>query len=127
MWGDCLVSLDDVSVVFAKYIRGEIPQLPWCDMPLHLETSSIQEQLLAMIEKGYFTINSQPCVNGLPSEDPKFGWGGKHGKVYQKAYIECFLSPQQLKHIIQQCQTSSTIDYLAVDVSGNSYSNRNKV
>ena len=35
-------------------------------------------------ELGYLTINSQPPVDGADSKDPTFGWGPKHGYVYQK-------------------------------------------
>ncbi len=37
-----------------------------------------------MNELGYLTINSQPAVDGAPSDDPTYGWGPKNGYVYQK-------------------------------------------
>ena len=42
----------------------------------------------------------QPAVNGARSDHPIFGWGGPGGNVYQKAYIECFTSPQNLKRCV---------------------------
>lgn len=42
----------------------------------------------------------QPAVNGARSDHPIFGWGGPGGRVYQKAYIECFCSPQNLKRCV---------------------------
>jgi hypothetical protein len=36
-------------------------------------------------------------VNGAKSDHAVFGWGGPGGRVYQKAYVECFCSPQNLK------------------------------
>ena len=45
-----------------------------------------REHLLALNEAGLLTINSQPRVNGAPSNDPTFGWGRPGGYVYQKAY-----------------------------------------
>jgi DNA-binding response OmpR family regulator len=29
MWGEELNSIDDIITVFVKYLRGEIPKLPW--------------------------------------------------------------------------------------------------
>ena len=56
--------------------------LPWSEMEgFHRETGSIQDQLQQLNLQGYFTINSQPQVNGVPSSDAKVGWGGTDGYV----------------------------------------------
>lgn len=46
---------------------------------LQLETATIKQELIQMNQAGYLTINSQPAVNGAPSNDANFGWGGPHG------------------------------------------------
>ena len=43
------------------------------------ETHQIQPQLTALNARGFLTINSQPRVNGAPSDDSHVGWGGPHG------------------------------------------------
>lgn len=54
--------------------------LPWNEMEtLQLETATIKQELVQMNQAGFLTINSQPAVNGAPSTDPNFGWGGAHG------------------------------------------------
>lgn len=54
--------------------------LPWNEMEaLQLETETIQHELISLNKAGFLTINSQPAVNGSPSEDPQFGWGGANG------------------------------------------------
>ena len=59
---------------------GDLGMLPWSEMEgFHRETGSIQEQLQQLNLQGYFTINSQPQVNGAPSSDAKVGWGGTDG------------------------------------------------
>ncbi|DBA03625.1 TPA: hypothetical protein N0F65_006804 [Lagenidium giganteum] len=126
MWGEALVNKDDVHEVFVKYVRGEIKHLPWCDQPLHLETQTIMEKLTAANKAGFLTINSQPRVNAAPSDDPMFGWGGPGGRVYQKAYVECFVSPENMKKIIDNASAMKYIQYHAVDRRGNSYSNAGK-
>ena len=56
-------------------------RLPWCAEPLQLETISIIERLSLINRSGFLTINSQPQLNGVDSEDPVFGWGGSGGVV----------------------------------------------
>ncbi|ETV95252.1 methylenetetrahydrofolate reductase [Aphanomyces invadans] len=126
MWGENPVTYEDVYETFTRYVMGAVKSLPWCDTPLHLETKSIQERLAAVNRAGYLTINSQPRVNAAPSDDPMFGWGGPGGHVYQKAYVECFVSPENLKRIIEKCNKMKHVQYHAVDVHGNSYSNCGK-
>ena len=58
--------------------------LPWNDEELALETSLITDQLAHINAHGVLTINSQPAVNGRPSNDPVVGWGRPGGYVYQK-------------------------------------------
>jgi methylenetetrahydrofolate reductase (NADPH) len=48
-----------VFEVFAKYIMGQVPLLPWCEVPLQSETSTISTDLVAINRAGYLTINSQ--------------------------------------------------------------------
>ena len=86
MWGESLSGLQAVYEVFARYMEGAIPTLPWCEEPLQIETSVIYKQLLALNRGGFLTINSQPAVNGEASDHVVFGWGGPGGRVYQKAY-----------------------------------------
>lgn len=123
MWGQAPTSTDNITQTFVAYVRGDIKSLPWCNTPLHLETQSIREQLISINKNGYWTLNSQPKVNGAPSKDPVFGWGGDHGYVYQKAYIECFTSPQQLRKLMDRASEINSIQYYAIDSKGNSYSN----
>ncbi|KJE96440.1 methylenetetrahydrofolate reductase [Capsaspora owczarzaki ATCC 30864] len=86
----------DVFEVFAKYVQGDIPMIPWCSNPLDSETSSISQRLANLNRHGILTINSQPAVNGVPSTDSVFGWGPADGLVYQKAYVEFFCDSQRL-------------------------------
>jgi methylenetetrahydrofolate reductase (NADPH) len=82
--------------------------------------------LVNINKAGFLTINSQPAVNGAKSDDPVFGWGGPGGRVYQKAYVECFTSPQNLKLLMELCGKRPNLQFYAVDVAGNTYSNGSK-
>ncbi|CAK9253345.1 unnamed protein product [Sphagnum jensenii] len=58
-------------------------------------------------------------VNGEPSEHELYGWGGSGGRVYQKAYVEFFVSPQNLIHCMEILQNHSNLTVYAVDSTGN--------
>lgn len=75
--------------------------LPWCDTALHPETNALTDRLVRIIRAGFLTINSQPRVNGAASTDPVYGWGDAGGYVYQKAYVECFTSPENLRALME--------------------------
>ena len=102
-------------------------RLPWCAEPLQLETISIIERLSLINRSGFLTINSQPQLNGVDSEDPVFGWGGSGGVVYQKAYLEFFTSTlnfNKLKKFIDRSGLNLT--YHATNHDGSStFSNNN--
>lgn len=80
MWGTPQ-SVDDVARVFASFIEGNraVTQLPWCDSAPAAETSHISDALCWLNKAGVLTVNSQPRINGVASNDPRFGWGGPDG------------------------------------------------
>jgi len=96
-------------------VEGKIPILPWCESPAQAETHIISAPLAAFNRAGFLTINSQPAVNGEKSDHPIFGWGGAGGRVYQKAYIEFFCSPELLNIIQEVVKVKPHLDVHAVD------------
>ena len=60
----------------------------------------IRENLQWLNANGFLTVNSQPRVNGAPSSDPSVGWGGDNGVVFQKAYVEFFVAPEKMAHLV---------------------------
>ena len=89
LWGDP-TSTDDISALFQRHLEGEIDAMPWSEEPIQLETLAIKHQLLALIQKGWWTVASQPAVNGVRSTDQVFGWGPRNGFVFQKPFVEFF-------------------------------------
>ncbi|KAA0162668.1 hypothetical protein FNF31_03196 [Cafeteria roenbergensis] len=125
IWGEAeaLDGEGPVLEVFARYLEGQVPRLPWCDQALLPETAPIRERLVRLNRSGFCTINSQPRVNGARSDDPHVGWGGAGGRVYQKAYVECFCSPARLAALMEAAPAHPSITFTAVDASGNLYTN----
>ncbi|KAE9095878.1 hypothetical protein PF010_g16545 [Phytophthora fragariae] len=71
LWGTTQTE-QDVWNVFVRFIDGHVKQLP-----------------------------CQPRVNGAPSSDPSVGWGGDDGVVFQKAYVEFFVAPEKMAHLVK--------------------------
>jgi len=122
LWGEPK-SINEISKVFISFCEGKINSLPWCEIPLAIESNKILKDLVALNKSGYLTINSQPKVNGLPSEDPNFGWGARGGRVFQKAYLEFFTSKDNLNRLIKKLNTLDDISYQAINVNGDIVSN----
>jgi len=108
----------DVYEVFAAYVEGKVPYLPWCETPLQPESFTIQKQLAALNRAGFLTVNSQPPVNGVSSSHPIYGWGGSGGYVYQKAYCECFVSPENAQKLVSMVTDNQSMNLYAVNNMG---------
>ena len=116
IWGEPK-TIKDITDIFVSFCKGKINSLPWCEMPLAQESKQISDDLLKLNEMGYFTINSQPKINGLPSEDAEVGWGGPGGRIYQKAYLEFFTSKDKLDRLLKSIGSKENISYEAINIS----------
>ena len=130
--------------MFARYCRGETLALPWCDQGLPLpplipvdppstDNSHLRERLAELASLGgYLPVNAQPALEAVDSEDKIFGWGSKGGQVYQKEYLEVFISPDRLDTLIRriQCRNDSSTEddndaiiFGALNQAGDFYTN----
>ncbi|EGX91463.1 methylenetetrahydrofolate reductase 2 [Cordyceps militaris CM01] len=91
LWGHPATTRD-IDDMFVRHVRGELPALPWSEEELLAESSTITPHLAALNAKGWWTVASQPAVNGVRSADATFGWGPANGFVFQKAFLEFFIS-----------------------------------
>ena len=107
--------MQDIYDVFARYVEGKIPQIPWCENPLQPESFLIQKQLVELNRRGFMTINSQPAVNGKTSDDAVVGWGGAGGYVYQKEYCECFCSPTHAEALLKSVEKHPSMVLYAIN------------
>lgn len=118
MLGSCPLVESDVHEVFARYVEGTVPHIPWCETPLQPESFLIQPQLAILNRYGFLTVNSQPPVDGALSNHPVFGWGGNGGRVYQKAYVECFVSPDKADILTKMVTDNPNLNLYAVRFNG---------
>lgn len=89
--------------------------LPFNDELIQPETTNLLDRLNNIIEKGFLTINSQPNVNAAPSDDETFGWGGKGGYIYQKAYLEFFMPRVYINALEQVLTDYPQVNYHIID------------
>ena len=108
----------DISDIFKKYIVGELEAIPWSEEGILPETKTISEQLLRVNSKGWWSVASQPAVNGLKSSDATFGWGPKNGFVFQKPFIELFLPSKDWAALKAKIEASTEISYFAGNAAG---------
>lgn len=117
LWG-YPVDISDISKVFVDYLEGKIDALPWSELGLSPETAMIQEELIQLNQKGWFSLASQPACDSARSEDKIFGWGPKGGYVYQKAFVELFISPESWKGLKPKLEDSDSVGYYIGDSKG---------
>lgn len=98
LWG-YPVEHSDINTLFRRHVSGELYMVPWSEGGaeedtggLNPETELIRPELLMLIDgRGWWTVASQPAVNGVRSDDPIFGWGPqREGFVFQKPFVEFF-------------------------------------
>ncbi|GAA5862151.1 hypothetical protein JCM8547_007757 [Rhodosporidiobolus lusitaniae] len=104
LWGRP-TSLADVSRIFSSYLRGTLASNPWSEEPLRAETATISSHLIEMNDaRHWWTVGSQPAVDGAPSADAVHGFGPKGGYVYQKAFVEFFLTKEELDELEKRAE-----------------------
>ncbi|KAF9327864.1 hypothetical protein BG006_008895 [Podila minutissima] len=118
-------NVEDISQLFVKFIQGTVPLLPWSEGSPLPETEAIQARLVTCNQHGLWTVGSQPAVDGKPSTDPLVGWGPRGGYVYQKAFIELFVGPNEVAALVEKLRTSSPwITFFAASRDGEVVTNQ---
>lgn len=120
LWGHPK-SLEDVNTLFVRHLKGELSAIPWSEEEVHEETETITDQLVRLNQRGLWTVASQPAVNGFRSEDPTFGWGPRFGFVFQKAFVEFFISAAAWRTLHEKLKgpdVRNLVTYYAMNAAG---------
>lgn len=135
IWGHP-VSHEDVNTLFRRHVSGELYIVPWSEGGaeeatggLNPETQEIRPELLKLIDgRGWWTLASQPAVNGVRSDHPIFGWGPQgEGFVFQKPFVEFFCPNKDYKTILKpvfEKYGHETFAWFAVNENGGFESSR---
>ncbi|ODN86071.1 methylenetetrahydrofolate reductase [Cryptococcus wingfieldii CBS 7118] len=104
-WG-VPTTLSDLSTLFTSYLQNSpaTPTTPFCDLPLSPESQTILPHLLKLnsADKCFWTVGSQPAVDAAKSEDSVVGWGPRGGYVFQKAFVEFFVRPEEVEGLVRK-------------------------
>ncbi|KAI5365219.1 Putative methylenetetrahydrofolate reductase, FAD-linked oxidoreductase [Septoria linicola] len=122
LWGEPK-SIQDISKSFTRHLEGDIDTMPWSEESLQPETLTIKHELLKLINKGWWTVASQPAVNGVRSTDPVFGWGPKNGFVFQKPFVEFFIPNDEWQKLQSTLIEHPQITYFAGNAKNDFASN----
>jgi len=94
-------SLDDLTKIFLDYLHSKISTTPFSPTPLSPESMMILEHLERLTKRGWWTVGSQPAVDGASSADEVVGWGPRGGYVFQKGFVEFFCERGDVEAIAQ--------------------------
>lgn len=132
LWGHPK-SASDITDLFRRHVLGEVEAIPWSDeidqnsaadgtSALRPETKVIRDQLSALIQRGYWTVASQPAVDGVRSDDEVFGWGPKgEGFVFAKPFVEFWTTKEEWETRLRPklVQTSTEdFSWMKIDATG---------
>ena len=104
--------------MFLRHLHAKIATTPFSPSPLSPESLMIIEHLERLNRHGWWTVGSQPAINGASSADEVVGWGPRGGYVYQKCFVECFVEQKDLEKIERKVREKGDgwIDYYAANV-----------
>ncbi|KAI0929219.1 hypothetical protein AcW1_006218 [Taiwanofungus camphoratus] len=113
-------TVDDLTNIFLRHLHSKLPTTPFSPTPLSPESLMIFQHLERLTRKGWWTVGSQPAINGASSTDEVVGWGPRGGYVYQKCFVEFFVEKADLEKIERKVkeQGQGWVDYFAGNVQG---------
>jgi methylenetetrahydrofolate reductase (NADPH) len=111
-------TVDDLTHLFLRHLHSKIATTPFSSSPLYDESSTILPHLERLTRKGWWTVGSQPTVDGVTSADEVFGWGPRGGYVFQKAFVEFFADKEDVEKIEKKVsqEGKGLVDYFAGNV-----------
>ncbi|KAF9483791.1 MTHFR-domain-containing protein [Pholiota conissans] len=118
-------SIEDLTQLFIDHLHSEVSSTPFSPTPLSPESLMILPYLEKMTKRGWWTVGSQPAVNGANSTDPVLGWGPRSGYVFQKCFVEFFCGTEDLELLEERIEKEGNgwVHYYACNYKGECRSN----
>ena len=116
-WGHP-TTLEDLTQMFFRYLHSKIRSTPFSSEPLSPESATILIHLEKLTLRGWWTVGSQPAIDGASSADEVVGWGPRGGYVFQKAFVEFFATKEDIKKIETKVKEEGNgwVDFFAGNV-----------
>ncbi|KAK2459701.1 hypothetical protein APHAL10511_008346 [Amanita phalloides] len=116
-WGK-LTTLEDLTRIFLCYLQGKVLATPFSQGPLSPESLVIMSHLERLTEKTWWTVGSQPAIDGASSSDSVVGWGPRDGYVFQKSFVEFFCDEEDVDAVERRAKEQSAVHWLAANNEG---------
>ncbi|KAL1746329.1 methylenetetrahydrofolate reductase-domain-containing protein [Schizophyllum fasciatum] len=113
-------ALGDLTRIFVEYLEGRIPTTPFSPTALSPESKIILPELRALTARGWWTVGSQPAVDGVSSADEVVGWGPRAGYVFQKCFVEFFCEEADVEQVSRAVEANGYgwVDWFAGNYQG---------
>jgi len=97
-------TLSELTQIFLDYLHSKISNTPFSPAPLSPESLIILPELEQLTQKSWWTVGSQPAINGVSSSDETVGWGPKAGYLFQKGFVEFFCDEADVELLEQRIE-----------------------
>lgn len=117
--------MDDLTKIFLAYLDSSIPSTPFSEGPLSPESLMILPELKQLTKRGWWTVGSQPAIDGAHSADEVVGWGPRSGYVFQKGFVEFFCDESDVESIAKEIDArgGGRVHWFAGNFKGDSRGN----
>ncbi|KAH8826908.1 methylenetetrahydrofolate reductase-domain-containing protein [Flagelloscypha sp. PMI_526] len=92
-------SRDELTSLFLNHLHSKVSTTPFSPGALSAESMMILPYLEQLTQRGWWTVGSQPAIDGASSADDVVGWGPKAGYVFQKGFVEFFCDESDVNRI----------------------------
>lgn len=105
------------NLTFLAHLHSKITSTPFSPFPLSPESLRILNYLESLTRRGWWTVFSQPAVDGASSSDEVFGWGPAGGYVFQKGFVEFFAERADVERLEKKINSKGDgwVDFFAAN------------
>ncbi|KAH8117002.1 MTHFR-domain-containing protein [Phellopilus nigrolimitatus] len=117
-WGNPK-SVSDLTDLFIAHLYSKITSTPFSPAPLSPESLLILPHLENLTRRGWWTVFSQPAVDGASSADEVYGY------VFQKGFVEFFAEKADVDRLEERirCKSDGWVHFFAANEKGEFRSN----